>query len=71
MASFKTDLARYLAEYDRAAAADEAARAEFGEDYTETYAYAGEDATLIPESLVKPWSEWVYRDDREVIGEES
>jgi hypothetical protein len=52
MASFETDLARYLDAYDREACAEENTRSEFGDDYRETYAYAGEDATLIPEDLV-------------------
>ena len=48
MASFETDLARYLDAYEREASADEAARAEYGEDYDLTYAVMGEAARLVP-----------------------
>lgn len=52
MGNFWTDLNRHLAAYERAEAADEAARAEFGEDYAETVALDPEDRDLIDENDV-------------------
>lgn len=58
--TFEIDLGILLDRLDYDMRADEAARAEFGEDYTETYHVAGEAATLIPETLVRTGHEHVY-----------